>query len=292
MIDRPIFILGSGRSGTTLLLKLFTMHPDLAWFSNYLDWYPDRYWVSAAGRIWDIPFIGQKIAGRILELLPSDESINIYTRCQMHDLHWKKQQALTEIDLTSEAANKMKKIISKTLTYRGKKRFVNKNTNNCARVRYLNRIFPDAIFVHILRDGRAVSNSLHKVDWWPNLVLWWAGFTPNEWKSAGKNPIELCALHWMHMVSTVFEAKPYLKSEQYVEIKYEDLARNPMYVMQDLVNFCGLRWMPTYETSIKNVKVQNYNYKWRTELQNYDQDILNDILGDFLRQLDYPIDDE
>jgi hypothetical protein len=31
----PIFILGAGHSGTTILYKMLSMHPDVAWFSQF-----------------------------------------------------------------------------------------------------------------------------------------------------------------------------------------------------------------------------------------------------------------
>ena len=34
------------------------------------------------------------------------------------------------------------------------------------RIGYLNEIFSDAKFIHILRDGRAVANSLINVEFW------------------------------------------------------------------------------------------------------------------------------
>ena len=42
---------------------------------------------------------------------------------------------------------------------------MNKNLQNSFRVRLLNLIFPDAKFIHIIRDGRAVAFSiLNKAD--------------------------------------------------------------------------------------------------------------------------------
>ena len=47
----------------------------------------------------------------------------------------------------------------------GRSRFVDKTLLNCFRVRLLNAIFPDAKFVHIIRDGRAVAFSiLNKIE--------------------------------------------------------------------------------------------------------------------------------
>ncbi len=44
------------------------------------------------------------------------------------------------------------------------------------RLGYLHEIFPDAKFIHVVRDGRAVVNSLINVDWWDG----WKG--PQNWR--------------------------------------------------------------------------------------------------------------
>ena len=36
----PLFIVGCGRSGTTIVYELLCEHPDLAWFSNYAERWP------------------------------------------------------------------------------------------------------------------------------------------------------------------------------------------------------------------------------------------------------------
>lgn len=287
VIDRPIFVVGSGRSGTTLLFSLLTKHPDLAWFSNWVNFHPDRPWLMALSRLWDIPLVGPRIAGRFSGLLHSDESIGVYTHCGMDHLHHQKRSPLVEDDVTPEAAANLRKMFATCQAYRGKRRFVNKNTNNCARVRYLNAVFPGAIFIHIIRDGRAVANSLLNVKWWPNLPLWWAGFTPNDWKREGKSPYELTALHWKTMVSSVLEAVPYLQPEQYIEVRYENLGRDPTGEMRRIIEFCGLRWTPQYEQAIKSTPVMNFNNKWKEQIPPQDQTILEDCLSDFLLRFGY-----
>lgn len=288
-INSPIFIVGSGRSGTTLLLNLLTKHPDLAWFSNYADTYPDRPWIGALCRIWDIPIIGSKIAGRIPGLLHSHETININKYCNIHNLHYQKQSIITEVDVTPQIKECFTNIIARYLFFRGKSRFVNKNTNNCMRIRFLKGIFPDALFVHIIRDGRAVANSLNNVEWWPDLTLWWSGYSPNDWKSTGKPAIELCAHHWQQMVRAVLSAVPFLEDDQYIDLRYEELTANPLTEMRKLINFCGLRWTKSFEIKIKHQPIYNFNNKWRENLSVSDQQILEDCLSEFLIELGYRV---
>lgn len=289
-IDRPIFLIGSGRSGTTLLLDLLTKHPDLAWFSNWFNLHPNYPWLAAPLRIWDIPIIGSKIAGRIPGLLHSHEAINVYKYCGIRDLHYEKRSFLIETDVTCKAATCMRGLIARYLAFRGKKRFITKNTNNCARVRYLKTIFPDAQFIHIIRDGRAVAYSLLNVEWWPNLTLWWSGFTPDEWKREGNSPIELCARHWQHMVHTVRSNAATFPSGDYIEIKYEDLVKDTMHQLSMILEFCDLPSMPAFENAMKRFNIYNSNYKWRKNLSKADKFILEAVLADSLEQMGYETD--
>ncbi|GAJ21506.1 unnamed protein product, partial [marine sediment metagenome] len=45
-----------------------------------------------------------------------------------------------------------------------------------SRIEYIKELFPDAKFIHILRDGRGVANSLINVDFWKG----WEG--PHKWR--------------------------------------------------------------------------------------------------------------
>ena len=49
---------------------------------------------------------------------------------------------------------------SGTARSHGKARFVNKHPRNSVRIDYLRRVFPDARFIHVIRDGRAVVSSI------------------------------------------------------------------------------------------------------------------------------------
>ena len=67
---------------------------------------------------------------------------------------------MTENDYTEEMAAYFRKKYLQVQNLWGRPRFVNKNLQNSFRVRLLNLIFPDAKFIHIIRDGRAVAFSL------------------------------------------------------------------------------------------------------------------------------------
>ncbi len=46
-IHKPIFVVGTGRSGSTVFFDIFTKHPRVAWLSSLADRYPDRVWLHS-----------------------------------------------------------------------------------------------------------------------------------------------------------------------------------------------------------------------------------------------------
>ena len=72
-----------------------------------------------------------------------------------------------------------------------------KNTGATARVDAFAAALPEAKFVYIARDGRAVAASLARVGFFPKLPLWWAeGKTPTDLASTFGSVALVAAEHW------------------------------------------------------------------------------------------------
>src|SRR3972149_12072917 len=153
-IVRPIFILGSGRSGTSILYNLLATHPDVCWFSNIVNSYPNHPELAIMNRITDVPLIRGYIKKSIIKssstsfIYPS-EGENIYTYCGFKD-DQKMLEPTPDIKM-----DKFKKIVALHLALTGKQRFLNKRTANTQRLGVIQALFPDAFYIHIIRDGRA-----------------------------------------------------------------------------------------------------------------------------------------
>ena len=63
ILNKPIFIFGSPRSGVTLLENILGIHPELAWLSQYNNQHPKRAEVSIINQLFNIPVIGPTIYG-------------------------------------------------------------------------------------------------------------------------------------------------------------------------------------------------------------------------------------
>lgn len=287
-IEKPIFIVGSGRSGTTILSNLLSTHPELCWFSNYTDRYPTLKRLPIIHKVLDIPFLGERLKKNIINSsggklsISHSEGGNIFhSYCGLrHDVR------VTENNRDIESEARLKGIILDHLHFTGKRRFINKQTANTQRLRFLNSIFDDAYFVHIIRDGRAVAASLFNVFWWNNTVIWWLGKTPLEWEKEGKEPIQLCGLHWKRDVQEILQNKVIFE-ERYIEIRYEDLVQDVHKTVLKIAHFCELENSEVFVQELP-CKLTDMNYKWK-KLTSIQQSILNDSLGNFLAKLNYKI---
>ena len=286
VIEKPIFIIGSGRSGTSVLYNLLSTHPELGWFSNYSAKFYNLTPLPLLHRILDLPLLGsvakQGIVSNNRYSIKPSEAGRIY-----HDYcGFESAIKSTEDDLNPEAEQKLKAAIRRHLRLSGKKRFLNKQTANTQRIRLIDTMFPDAQYIHIIRDGRAVANSMFNVSWWNDTDIWWLdGMKAAEWEKQGKPAIELCGLHWMRDVKEILENK-YLFGERYIELKYEDFIQDVHGTMKEITDFCGLGYENGF-TKLLPTSLPNMNQKWKENLTDNQKDVLVTAIGPFLKELGY-----
>lgn len=286
-ISKPIFIVGSGRSGTTILYNLLALHPEVCWFSNLTDRYPQFPILAHFHKLLDAPLIGnsmkQELVRRTRPSIRPSEAGNIYhSYCGFEN-----SRKTTEDELTAEMEGRFKWLVQEHLKATGKPRFLNKQTANTQRIGLLNRMVPDALYVHIIRDGRAVANSLFRVEWWDPMDIWWLQGKADQWEQMNRSPIELCALHWQRDVQEILLHKP-LFEDRYLEVRYEELVEDTRGTAGKVVRFCELHESPGF-TELLPEKLQNMNYKWEVQLDEQQKLVLKEAIGEFLTQLGYSV---
>lgn len=285
-IKKPIFIVGSGRSGTTVFYDFLSTHPEVCWFSNYSSRFVNVTLMPFLHRIFDLPFVGTMAKKGIISrhklcVIKPSEAGHIY-----HDYcGFENKIKTTENDLNVEVEKKFKEVIERHLPLTGKKRFLSKQTANNQRIRLINKMFPDAYYIHIIRDGRAVANSMINVRWWNDFDLWWFGGKAPEWEKKKRQPIELCGLHWKRNVEEILENKS-LFEDRYIEVKYEDFILDVRGTMDKVTKFCELSKSESFFAMLPQT-LRNMDYKWKSNLTKEQKDILNETLKPFLAQLEY-----
>ena len=127
------------------------------------------------------------------------------------------------------------------------KRYLDKLPRNTLRVPYLKTLFPDAWFVFLRRDGRAVVSSL--MTGWrepggrfgrgmePPIPLQIEGYDGRIWKfllppgweglAQGHTLAEVCAFQWVAANESILASRELIASDHWAEISYEELVARP-----------------------------------------------------------------
>jgi hypothetical protein len=98
--------------------------------------------------------------------------------------------------------------------------------DNVLHIERVKRDIPNALFVHIIRDGRDIALSLKKM----------GGFAPLPWDRSQIESLVATSLYWKWMVRKGREHGRKYPGD-YIEIRYEDLISNPQPTLAKLGDF-------------------------------------------------------
>jgi hypothetical protein len=252
----PAFIIGAPRSGTSLLYKLLCMHPDAAWISNWNRLAPAAVHLGALTRlsrrlparrraVWfgadsNAYVYGRRrsLADRVFPMPVEGEPL--FVRCGLP----LELRSLDEVSPASVSA--LRRMFDRLQRYGGGSIVVSKRIANNYRIPALLAAFPEARFVHLVRDGRAVAPSLRKVDWWPDSLVPWYGDTPTAWEEAGGDPWEIAAREWVEEILAVERGLESASADQVLTVQYETLVSSATESLDTIASFVGLepdaRW--------------------------------------------------
>lgn len=301
---KPIFIIGCPRSGTTLILNIMACHEEFAWVSNYLDRLPFHLRTSKLNKLYDLPYIGKYLylfrTGKESSELPSC-SIRRYLpaplepwsfwNAYLSNFQWKQggetpPKRRTSEDISSEEIRDIRNAIHSICRYQGKKFFLSKYTD-FPRIQYLLQAFPDACFVHITRDGRAVAASyLEKIEKGPFQTWsereWWIQGWPkpwrDEWIQKFNTPLSFVAFQWKFFVNEIWKDAKTITKETYMEVKYEDIIKYPVSTILDILEFCGLNTSRKVPWYLERIAFHDMNQKWKEKFSDKEKEILEEII--------------
>lgn len=142
----------------------------------------------------------------------------------------------------------------------------------------IEEIYPDAKFVHIIRDGRDVARSIATQNWGPTDI-------------AG------AAREWRESVDAGRGAG--LSGDRYLEVRYESLLASPEPEIGRLYGWLGLPTSPDdlaypLAESARQENVDRFGMggiatqKWLSVFDARDLATFNEVAGDLLEELSYP----
>lgn len=173
----------------------------------------------------------------------------------------------------------------------GKQRFVNKHPRNSVRIGFLEAIFPDAFYIHIVRDGRAVVHSIIKeIEKSPlRQKIPFGNFCkPPDWRAYMRNDlVEQTSLQWREIVRYIVAHESDL-GDRYLRIKYEDVCRHPQEAFASAFAFAGL---PASSRDLMHIPetMETMNYKYKSFFSPSQIDTITRIQRDTLVQLGYDL---
>ena len=162
------------------------------------------------------------------------------------------------------------------------------------RIGLLHEIFPDARFVHIVRDGRAVVSSLLASDFWDGWrgpPVWRCGtLDPEEqeiWEQSGRSFVALAAIEWNKLLAAMDAARASVPQASFLEVSYEEFCRDQLTVIRQVTQFCNLPCTPSFEKSVRQSRIDSQNWKWRADLTPDQQAMVYRVIGRQLQRRGY-----
>ena len=208
------FVVGVGRSGTTLLRLMLDAHstmampPETHFFQSLLD---------ASGKVRFGPT-------QALEAITEDE----HRRWNDFGLEPSKLEARFEAIPRFNVTDALRAFYELYAEEQGKERWGDKTPDYIKRMRKIKRVLPEARFIHVIRDGRDVALSTNK-----RIV---------ERGHREPLPAKRSARRWRNRIEKARADGP--KLGEYLEIRYEDLVVETEPTLRRVCEFSELEFEP------------------------------------------------
>lgn len=167
-VDRPLYVTGIARAGTTITLELLHHHPDVATHRYYHLPIPQLpHWTSqliAALPLADLGSVERVHADRLRVTKDSPEMVEERLwMAHFSGLHNERSSNVLDAATHNPPFERAYADHLRKLCFtQGRPRYAAKNNNLVTRLPYLHRLYPDARFLLIVRHPVAHAASLHK----------------------------------------------------------------------------------------------------------------------------------
>jgi sulfotransferase family protein len=238
----PIFISGCSRGGTTILTQILSAHPE----------------IRSVGR-------SQFCEGQYIwrQKFPD------WSRHRWALPPWRWYLRRTAADVTPQLAAFFHQAFQEAMP--GEGRMLEKTPANSVRIPFIDRLYPDCYFIHVLRDGRHTTASLVARKVW--LVL-----APHQWVAAQRIALVDLAGLPQHRVALV---------------RYEELVSDPERVLGNLCRQCGLGWEEAEAGAVlgkARASLRAAESRWDRFSSRQKRYVLR-VIGDLQRDLGYPVEE-
>jgi hypothetical protein len=239
--NRPLFIGACPRSGTTLLRSMLDNHPDMAVPAETDFVIP--VWVKR-GKYGNLAADGNR--RRLAEWIfntPGHGGQRIRAGVD-------RDEAIARV---SSAAPTLGSILAECFRMyagvHGKPRWGDKRPAYANYIPMLFELFPDAQFIHVVRDPRAVVASLMRIDFFP-----------------GDDELEAGTAMYEATIRNVDRSARRLRPDQFLDVRYEDMVRDPAGALRRVCEFAGLRGGDAIDEMIAGERGGKFREGWHDRL--------------------------
>jgi Sulfotransferase family len=302
------FVLGTGRCGSTLVTELIARHPRVGFVSN-ID---DKFGLLDTKGRWNNglfnrsqernpPLRSFKDRRRVVEpgrlrVAPS-EGWEVLER-QVSPIFREPCRDLTAEDATPWLQKRIAEFFDSRMSAQRKPLFVHHLTG-WPRSGLLRTVYPEARFVHVVRDGRAVVNSWLQTGWWDGCRgpdNWYLGPLSHadrqEWEHADRSFVVLAGLGWRILLDAIDEARELVPEDQWLDVRLEDLIENPRATTAEVLAFLGLQWTPQFEAGFRRHTFRaSRGMAWRRDLSTEQVLLLERTIAKPLASYGYELTD-
>lgn len=275
--EQPVFVIGCHRSGTNLLYDMLLSAGGFAVYRGYLPIYKML-----------IPRFGS---------MKTAKSRKQIVDTWMHSKGFRRS-GLEAGDLAARllegcrnGGDFIRIVMDSVARLQGTPRWAVYDADNVLYMSKIKADIPDALFVHIIRDGRDIAVSLKKM----------GEFRPIPW-SRKPASLEATALYWRWMVQTG-RRHGALFPNDYFEVRYEDLLTAPQETLQDLGQFLAqdLNYAQIQRQKLGRLRESNSSFResgplesnpinrWKKMLPREDVARIEGLVGDCLHESGYPL---
>lgn len=263
----PVFIIGNPRSGTTILRQLVRKYLDInigteSHFIVRLFQQIQRY-----GDL--------SVATNRRRLIADIAQENCFVRWRQSYGFQLDTQRLEDEVQTPTLRGVLDAIFTQFAAFAGRTRWGDKTPHYISNLPVLDALYPEAQYIHIIRDGRDMTLSLQKLSFGP------------------KNVIQ-AALYWKQGIQLGRTFGAPLPSSRYCEVSYETLMQKPIDTLEQLARFVQVT--EGYEGAMARVRQQiagdihseNF-YKWKSAMTPLQITRFEQVAGDVLAALGYEV---
>lgn len=288
-MDQPVFLLGLPRSGTTMLQDICCTHPNLAFITNAMHQFPRCFRAAEfMRRKLNLDAEGERYLGDSVEVAGGspNEGIKFWADWFGWDPYNTHYVPRAPESFSAEEIDRIHTVMRQVIWCFGRpwRRFFSKNPALIPDIPILNTIFPDAKFVHIVRDPRNCANSMLKLyrleqrqlevirsksrhgiydreEFIPYPRVAKLKSYLDEW---GPDDIRTTANVWNDSISIVEEWKGRLK--HFLEVRFEDILEAPKEQLDRIFDFCELPSVspdnPKFREKIEGVGKTHHKNKY------------------------------